>query len=306
MVKTAQTSDTEDLYWYPNKNWLKNNTWKHTYRIEFGVVNWNSQGPLKFILSAPDQGTALDLVIDYMAEEFPNVIMPSEEVENLDPNVDASYITGGQDGLTINFSTDQMHSVELTEEERLAAVEEMLEEDEPCLKMKMKNYLIHNFGISYEDEAEIAIYWFASRWHGGQTSELYSILSTSPYTPGPSTDLTTEDETIQDMYHALENNFKEHSFSTKEEWEWLESKKAELKEAAFDSCGFRGHDMGEWEDNKEISSISHCVICGKYVQVILKPMPNQIDIGGDALAHNCKSPYELATPEELLRDLGIG
>ena len=34
-------------------------------------------------------------------------------------------------------------------------------------------------------DREEAIYWFASAWHGGQDSNLYSALSTSPYSPGP-------------------------------------------------------------------------------------------------------------------------
>lgn len=33
-------------------------------------------------------------------------------------------------------------------------------------------------------DAYAAIYWFASDWHGGQSSNLYSVLSTSPYKPG--------------------------------------------------------------------------------------------------------------------------
>lgn len=37
-------------------------------------------------------------------------------------------------------------------------------------------------------DVEAAIYWFAHSWHGGQSSNLYSTLSTSPYTPGPCTE----------------------------------------------------------------------------------------------------------------------
>ena len=29
------------------------------------------------------------------------------------------------------------------------------------------------------------IYWFAYAWHGGQYSNLYSVLSTCPFRPGP-------------------------------------------------------------------------------------------------------------------------
>lgn len=34
-------------------------------------------------------------------------------------------------------------------------------------------------------DSEEAIYWFASDWHSGQSSNLYSVLSTSEYRPGP-------------------------------------------------------------------------------------------------------------------------
>lgn len=33
-------------------------------------------------------------------------------------------------------------------------------------------------------DAYCAIYWFASDYHNGQRSNLYSVLSTSPYRPG--------------------------------------------------------------------------------------------------------------------------
>ena len=35
-----------------------------------------------------------------------------------------------------------------------------------------------------EFEIEEAIYWFACNYHGGQWSNLYSVLSTSKYSPG--------------------------------------------------------------------------------------------------------------------------
>lgn len=37
---------------------------------------------------------------------------------------------------------------------------------------------------SDDADAYCAIYWFASDYHGGQASNLYSVLSTSPYSPG--------------------------------------------------------------------------------------------------------------------------
>jgi len=53
-------------------------------------------------------------------------------------------------------------------------------------KRDMKVFLLRRYrgeeGAS--DSAEIAIYYFAALYHGGQGSNLYSALSTSPYRPG--------------------------------------------------------------------------------------------------------------------------
>lgn len=57
------------------------------------------------------------------------------------------------------------------------------------------------------DDALIACYWFASGWHGGQFSSLYSALSTSPYSPGPMMTLDKESETVREMVCELEEKF---------------------------------------------------------------------------------------------------
>ena len=50
-------------------------------------------------------------------------------------------------------------------------------------KQEMLEYLS---GIGADDfDAEVAIYAFAEAWHGGQSSNLYSALSTSDFRPGP-------------------------------------------------------------------------------------------------------------------------
>ena len=58
---------------------------------------------------------------------------------------------------------------------------------------------------SFERSAEIAIYWFASNYHGGQAHPLYSVLSTSVYRPSPLTSGIEDegDELAQDMYEDL-------------------------------------------------------------------------------------------------------
>jgi len=54
-------------------------------------------------------------------------------------------------------------------------------------KDEMFNYLHQMYGNEegFRDDAEVAIYWFANFFHGGQSSNLYSILSTSRFHPGP-------------------------------------------------------------------------------------------------------------------------
>ena len=56
-----------------------------------------------------------------------------------------------------------------------------------------------------ESDREEAIYWFASDWHSGQTSNLYSALSTSPF--APSTLAKGPEEPASILYDELEAHF---------------------------------------------------------------------------------------------------
>ena len=62
-------------------------------------------------------------------------------------------------------------------------------------------------GEDMDDDIEVAIYWFAMYWHGGQSSNLYSVLSTSPYSPGPIGRLEGESDIVMFMFEALEGEF---------------------------------------------------------------------------------------------------
>ena len=77
------------------------------------------------------------------------------------------------------------------------------------LKEKLVFFLKGSFGNSeeYTDSTiEAAIYFYAEHYHAGQHSDLYSILSTSPFSPGPL--FTVEkDEIIFSMYQALIDEF---------------------------------------------------------------------------------------------------
>ena len=54
-----------------------------------------------------------------------------------------------------------------------------------------------------EFDIEEAIYWFASDYHSGQASNLYSALSASPLKPGASSCGPEQDSTAADFYNLL-------------------------------------------------------------------------------------------------------
>ena len=78
-----------------------------------------------------------------------------------------------------------------------------------------------------------------------------------------------------------------------------------LQHEATESATARGHKMGRWKNFgktrnlktvKQIkSSISKCVVCAKEVQVIKSPLPNEINIGGEAVALNCTGLFTNGT-----------
>lgn len=58
-----------------------------------------------------------------------------------------------------------------------------------------------------ETDGEVAIYQFAADYHGGQSSNLYSALSTSVFDPGPVWAFDSEGSIVQNFYHDLEAEF---------------------------------------------------------------------------------------------------
>jgi len=63
-----------------------------------------------------------------------------------------------------------------------------------------------------------------------------------------------------------------------------------LKERAIISCYKRCHSMKNFETVKFSPRqvfTSYCKNCGMYVQVIPRPYPNEIDVGGSAVALTC-------------------
>jgi hypothetical protein len=59
-----------------------------------------------------------------------------------------------------------------------------------------------------------------------------------------------------------------------------------LQREAARAARFREHRLGRWEEH-ETWATAKCRDCPAQVTVNTKPMPNEIDIGGDAVAVNC-------------------
>jgi hypothetical protein len=54
-----------------------------------------------------------------------------------------------------------------------------------------------------EFDIEAGIYWFATAWHGGQGSNLYSVLCNSEFCPGPMATMDNMDDMTQIVFDAL-------------------------------------------------------------------------------------------------------
>ena len=70
----------------------------------------------------------------------------------------------------------------------------------------------------------------------------------------------------------------------------MEAKHNDLRTEALEACSFRGHRMSDWRNHdffgKEVQ-ICHCKDCMARVVVNFQPLPNEIDIGGEAVALYC-------------------
>ena len=64
-----------------------------------------------------------------------------------------------------------------------------------------------------------------------------------------------------------------------------------LRLEALEACKWRGHDMHNfvhYPNHGRRTKFSRCRKCGKHVVVNAHPFPNEIDIGGEAVALECE------------------
>jgi len=70
----------------------------------------------------------------------------------------------------------------------------------------------------------------------------------------------------------------------------------ELIEEAEDSCEFRDHDMKPFIQSEDHTyASSECNLCGAVVAVRTNPLPNEIDIGGEAVAVHCRPKLDVVS-----------
>ena len=62
-----------------------------------------------------------------------------------------------------------------------------------------------------------------------------------------------------------------------------------LRLSALESCKFRGHKMTRFKSLHSHGKVADCKICGDSVYINSNPAPNDIDIGGRAVAVHCQS-----------------
>jgi hypothetical protein len=80
----------------------------------------------------------------------------------------------------------------------------------------------------------------------------------------------------------------------------MSSQLKQLMDSAERSTESRGHTLGTWKVNKwKSQAVADCEVCGAGVVVNTHPMPNDIDIGGRAVAVPC----ERRIPERVAREV---
>jgi len=90
-----------------------------------------------------------------------------------------------------------------------AFMKKMNENVQDPTREEMLEFLRGQLGTEegFEGDAEAAMYWFANNYHGGQDSNLYSVLSTSDFSPGPIARGPEKESTEEDMYNLLVDEF---------------------------------------------------------------------------------------------------
>jgi len=133
--------------------------------------------------------------------------------------------------------------------------------------------------ITFDDIEDYAVQYEVSYLDVGKETEYYY----------------DEDEAIERVDNLREDGFADVTYRM------IESD--HLKIEAMQAVKWRGHTMGEWIDESENTSFALCMVCAKEVQIIRKPAPNEVSIGGPAVALECNFQEESDDLQEESDDL---
>jgi len=300
IYRIADISSSNDVI-YVNKEDYDGNFWGHSWAIDVGIT-----GTLHFVVNASSESEAFDELIDYLEKKMPEELIPIVKEPKLGDEDEERWIRGGNHGRYMATPIDEMQIKEIN-------YTKLHKKQVNALKNKLGSFLADHF-VTTANDIETALYWFSRNFSTEPNSELYNIFKTSKYVPGWKETVDSETELVKQMYGLLEDTFTLNGMlsipSSVDEAIENNLTLSKLKNEALQACISRGHNMGVWDDHISPSgkgtSFNTCVKCGKEVMVDTNPPPNGIDIGGEAVALSCKPEYEMATPEELKRELGIG
>jgi hypothetical protein len=74
-----------------------------------------------------------------------------------------------------------------------------------------------------------------------------------------------------------------------------------LQAQARMSAENRGHTLAPFSLLAPGNAVSKCTVCNREVQVLTKPAPNQIDVGGEAVALRCTADDMLRKPSRAMQ-----
>lgn len=209
LLNLVKNEDTDDTDWDRAYEMLENivNQLKRDVKVLINILSNEDSDDVDFDNAYNDLGyinKLFSVLID-------NKYDAADELEGLMGNIHLA-LTGGSGVEKMAISENKQKTMK--KQEFINLIKECINEvmlegriQDPD-KEEMVQYLRSQYGSEFnDDDAEVAMYYFASDFHGGQASNLYSVLSTSEYKPGASGNVESEGELVKMMYDTLVDEF---------------------------------------------------------------------------------------------------
>jgi hypothetical protein len=267
LVSEILMNEKKDACYYKVKSRYK--VWPSAYASgalvkcrKKGAKNWgNKSEGVGEVDEACWKGYHKEGMKTMFGKKYPNCVKNTNEQEELDEkwsekykrSIDCSHPKGFSQKAHCQGRNKTEEQI-MKEEQLRKLIREMVEElmheastpSDPT-REELVNFFKGRQGLygswdEIEFEAEAAIYWFAHDYHGGQTTNLYSVLSTSEYRPGATmSSAEDEGESVKTMYDDLVNKFggddtDDQELQEEKCWECYESTMEEGIDEAWEEC----------------------------------------------------------------------